>query len=139
MLAAIRAGFVYFIVVFAVGFALGTLRYLVIIPAIGELAAVALELPVMLVVSWLACGAILRSFALPARLGVRLVMGVTAFSLVMAAEAALAVFGFGRTLAVYLQSYETSAGLLGLGGQLLFAALPLFMRTAISELQPSKE
>ena len=51
---AVRAGLAYFAVVFAIGFALGTLRILMLIPQFGELASVLAALPLMLFTSWLA-------------------------------------------------------------------------------------
>ncbi|TIX75996.1 MAG: hypothetical protein E5V21_21505, partial [Mesorhizobium sp.] len=57
---AIRLGAVYFASVFAVGFALGTIRMLVLVPQLDELGAVAVELPVILTAAWIICGWLLR-------------------------------------------------------------------------------
>lgn len=122
---AAKAGVVYFLIVFAAGFALGTLRVLVVIPRLGELAAVALELPAMLAASWFAAAWVTRSFAVPARRGPRLTMGAVAFAVLMLAEFALAVFAFGRTPSAYAETFRTASGLLGLSGQILFALCPV--------------
>ncbi len=53
---AVLAGVLYFGLVFALGFILGTLRVLVLEPRLGSTGAVLLELPVMLAASWLLCG-----------------------------------------------------------------------------------
>jgi hypothetical protein len=45
-------GTAYIVAVFAAGFVLGVLRTLVLVPLFGELAAVLVELPVMLTVAW---------------------------------------------------------------------------------------
>jgi hypothetical protein len=128
MSAAIRAGAVYVAVVFALGFALGTARVLAVAPAIGEIFATAIELPIMLAASWIVCGRCLRRFAVPAVWTARATMGATAFALLMAAEFAVAHFGFGRDLAAHLARYAEPAAALGLAMQLAFAAMPMMRR-----------
>ncbi len=128
MAKAIRAGLFYFALVFGIGFVLGTIRITFVIPRLGELVAVMLELPVMLASAWLVCGWLVTRLAVPGRLAPRALMGATAFSLLMVAELVLAVLLFGRTPAQHLDSYRSTAALLGLAGQLLFAAFPLWRR-----------
>lgn len=124
MTRAITAGARYFLVVFALGFALGTLRTLFVAPRFGETTAVLLELPVMLAAAWLVCGYLLRRRALgPAE---RAVMGAVAFALLMLAEAALSLLLFHRSLAGHLALYTETPQLLGLAGQVLFGLFPLF-------------
>jgi hypothetical protein len=48
MTRSVRAGGVYFAAVFALGFALGIVRVLITAPAVGESAAVLLEIPILL-------------------------------------------------------------------------------------------
>lgn len=128
MAAALRAGLFYFMLVFAIGFALGAIRVMLVIPRLGETNAVLIELPVMLALSWVACAWLVRRFALPPRAAARLAMGVFAFALLMFAELAVSVFGFGRTVAEHLASYRATGAQLGLAAQLLFALLPLIQR-----------
>ena len=120
---ALAAGCVYFLIVFAAGFALGTLRVLLIAPRVGEMAAVALELPAMLAASWFAAGWVARRFAVPARLAPRLAMGAIAFAVLMLAEFALAAT-MGRSPAAFAAALLTAPGLLGLAGQIAFALCP---------------
>ncbi|MFN3646788.1 MAG: hypothetical protein ACK4S2_09755 [Gemmobacter sp.] len=103
MTAALRLGLVYFAAVFAVGFVLGTVRTLVLIPRIGELGAVLVELPVILTAAWAICGRLLRGRRLGAAQAVA--MGAVAFGLLMLAEAGLSVGLSGRTLAGHLALY----------------------------------
>ncbi|CAN5529523.1 hypothetical protein BH10PSE14_BH10PSE14_19640 [soil metagenome] len=120
------AALAYFLTVFGLGFALGTLRVLFIIPRIGETAAVLLELPVMLAASWVAAGWCVRRFAVPPRTSARLAMGLLAFALVMVAELGLAVLLFGQSPAQHFAAYRHFAGAAGLaaqGGYALFPAL----------------
>ncbi len=46
------AGFAYAILAFGVGFALGTIRVLIVVPRVGPTAAVLLETPAILGASW---------------------------------------------------------------------------------------
>ncbi len=55
MLSLLRAGVLYAALSFAAGFVLGTLRTLFIMPQTGPTMAVAIELPLMLAVSWAVC------------------------------------------------------------------------------------
>lgn len=124
----VRAGLVYFAIVFAAGFALGTLRVLVVAPRIDELPAVLAELPVLLGVSWIACGYAIRRCDVGATFDARGAMGLVAFGVLMAAEFLLASAGFGRSLAEHLSLYAEPAHALGLVAQMAFGAMPLFRR-----------
>lgn len=121
---ALALGLRYFAGVFAVGFLLGTIRTLWLAAAIGEVAAVAVELPIMVGVSWWWCRHLLTGRA--AGWGERAAMGGTAFLWLMLAELALSL-AFGRTLAAHLGAMLAPAGLLGLAGQLVFAGLPVLI------------
>jgi hypothetical protein len=125
MPSAIKAGLLYFVIVFAAGFVLGTLRVIVLLPLIGEIAAVAFELPVMLVISWLACRRLATQFSVPARIPHRLAMGAAAFGLLMLAEFSLSAFLFNRSAAEYFALFLTASGLLGIGGQIAFGLFPI--------------
>ncbi|MGB5195404.1 MAG: hypothetical protein WBN70_20640 [Polyangiales bacterium] len=124
----VKAGATYFAVVFAAGFVLGTVRVLLLIPRFGALPSVLLELPLMLAISWIACGWVLRRFQVPPRIAARLSMGAIAFALLMLAEVALSLGAFGGSMSDYLEELTTPHGLVGLAGQLLFALMPLARR-----------
>lgn len=128
MAAAIRAGIAAFAIVFAIGSVLGTGRVLLLAPQLGALAATVIELPMMLVASWLTVGWAVRRWRVPWRAGARLAMGATAFALLIAAETALGVFGFGRSLAEQLAAMTSPDGALGLAAQIAFALFPLVRR-----------
>lgn len=125
---AIRAGVAYFAVVFAAGFVLGTVRTLFLAPRIGALAAVLVELPLMLAVAWLVCRWMVRRLAVGDAWSGRLLMGIVAFVLLLAAELALSLLLFGGTVTGFLAALGTPAGAAGLAGQVAFAALPLLVR-----------
>jgi hypothetical protein len=125
MAAALRAGVYYFAAVFASGFVLGALRVLVIAPRLGEAGAVAVELPVMLALSWFVCRWLVEREAVAARAGPRVMMGLVALVLLLLAEAGVSILGFGRSLAEHLAAYGAVGAQLGLAGQVAFAAFPL--------------
>lgn len=119
---ALLAGAIYFAAVFAAGFALGVLRTLVLEPWLGAVSAVLAELPVILAIAWVACARVLRRFPLSGAGPV--VMGTAAFALLMLAEAGISVLLAGRSLPQHLALYREAPHLLGLAGQVLFAAFP---------------
>jgi hypothetical protein len=120
---ALRSGVVYFLAVFAAGFVLGVLRTLFVAPHIGVLAAVAIELPIVLAVAWWVSARLLRASALHRRDAA--MMGATAFVLLMLAEASLSIALFGRTFAEHLSLYADADHQLGLAGQIAFALIPM--------------
>ena len=120
----IGAGLLYVALVFAAGFVMGVVRVLVLAPALGETGAVAAEVPVMLAISWAAAGFAVRRFAVPPRAAPRLAMGGLAFAVLMALEAALSLWLFGRTLAEHLSVYAGLPARIGLAGQVVFALIP---------------
>lgn len=117
------AGAVYWAIVFALGFVLGTLRVLWVAPAIGLLPATMLELPVILTASWFAAGWLIRRFAIASR-GEALAAGALAFAILMAAECALASVLTGQSPAQWLAGLRQPHALLGLAGQVVFALMP---------------
>ena len=125
---AVIAAFAYFTLTFAAGFALGTLRTLLLAPRLGEMLAVIIEVPIMLTIAWWACGWDLRRFRVSHGTADRALMGLVAFALLMMAEAAVAIFLFGRTLAQHIVTFAEPAAEVGLAAQLVYAAFPLFRR-----------
>ena len=125
MTSAIKAGIAYFALVFAIGFALGAIRVLFVAPQLGAAGAVAIELPVMLALSFVACRRLVRRFAVPPAVNARLLMGAIAFALLMAGELGVSVFAFGRSAAQHFATCGALEAQLGLAAQLLFAAFPV--------------
>jgi hypothetical protein len=115
-------GTAYVAAVFAAGLVLGVLRTLVLVPLLGEMTAVLVELPVILAVAWLVCTRILRRWPLSPAAAVG--MGAIAFLLLMGAEASLSTLLAGRSLAQHLALYAQLPHQVGLAGQLAFAVIP---------------
>jgi hypothetical protein len=124
-LGAIIAGATYFLIVFSCAFVLGTIRYLAVSPSLGEFTAVLIELPIIIMISWVACGSLIRRFRVPNRFPHRLVMSGLAFSLLMASEGALSTLAFGRSLSDFFAGMATLPGAFGLAGQIAFAVFPM--------------
>lgn len=122
---AAAAGILYFAIAFAAGFALGAIRTLFLIPRLGEVAAVSLEAPIILGVSWIAAGFCVRRFAIPNDRPSRLSMGAIAFMLLMLAEFMVSLVLFGRSPVAFAESLTTVAGMIGLAAQIVFALFPL--------------
>jgi len=126
MTEALRAGIVYFAVVFGAGFALGVVRVLAVVPRLGERWAELLELPVMGVVTLVAARWTVRRMAAPTRAQL-LAVGAIALGLLVAAELAMVVFVRNLTVREYLASRDPVSGgafllLLGLFGAMPFLA-----------------
>ncbi len=122
--AVIRTGFIYFLIIFAFAFVLGIARGLLIAPRIGEAAAVVLEIPVLLVASWLVVRRLIRDRSID--LQQLISIGAIAFLLTIASEAGLAGMIRGQSLAQWAASLATPLGIAGLAGQLGFALMPAF-------------
>lgn len=125
MLNSIRAGFFYFTVVFILGFILGTIRVLVLIPRLGELTSTLIELPIILGAAWIACRQLTTRLDVPHERRTRLGMGAVAFVLLMAAELALSVWLFGDTVAGHFEKYRSLSSVVGLIGQIAYSLFPL--------------
>ena len=126
-------GTAYVVAVFVAGFVLGVLRTLVMVPMLGELAAVLVELPVIMTIAWLVCARILKRWPLSPAAAAG--MGAIAFLLLMAAEAGLSTLLAGRSLAEHLALYARLPHQLGLAGQVAFAWFP-WIQARRSQMPP---
>jgi hypothetical protein len=122
---ALPAAATYVAIVFSVAFVVGVLRTLFIAPVTGEVAAVLIETPIILLVSWFAAGWSIRRFSIPAAATDRLTMGMVAFALLMAIETGMALLLFARPLTEQFAAWATPAGAIGLLAQMAFGFIPL--------------
>ncbi len=135
MAAACFTGLLYFAAVFTFAFATGVARVLVVAPWLGPTAAVLLEVPILVLASWIVARRLLRnrSFTLPQRAA----MGASAFALTMVSEAALAAIMRGQGVVDWAASVATPLGLVGLAAQVAFAAVPIFVGPRRTGLSPT--
>jgi hypothetical protein len=121
---AVRAGAVYFAIVFSIAFLLGAIRVLLVAPRLGETVAVMLEAPLILAISWAASRSCVRLFEVREETAPRLLMGAVAFAILMSAELGVSVLIFGRSVADFVAGYLSIPGAIGLAAQLAFGVVP---------------
>jgi hypothetical protein len=118
-------GAIFGAVMFAAGFLAGAVRTIVLVPRIGEIGAVLAELPVMLALSWVVAGWLLRRAPLAVP-GVRsaVIMGAVALAVLWAFELMMLVALFGVPLAEAPAAFLTPGGRIGAAGQVVMALFP---------------
>lgn len=120
----LKAGLLYFAVVFTVGFVLGVIRVLWAVPRFGSREAELLEMPVMLVATILAALWVVRRLAVPPGTWPRLGMGLVALGFLLLTELSVVLQLRGLSIEEYLANRDPISGtvyLLMLG---VFAAVP---------------
>ena len=123
----LKTGFLYFALVFAAGFVLGTVRVLWLVPRLGERTAELMETPIMLLVIIIAARWVVRRFpALPA-LPKRLAMGVIGLVLLIAAEITFVLSLRGLSIAEYVAMRDPVSGSVYLAMLVVFAVMPLLV------------
>ncbi len=119
----LRAGFVYFLIVFGAGFALALIRIPFLVPRFGVRTAELIEAPAMLLVILWASRYLARRNA-PLGRPARLAAGCTAFVLLVAAELGVAYFLGARSPSDYLASRDPISGSVYLASLVFFAVAP---------------
>jgi hypothetical protein len=128
MTAAVRAGIVYFVALFALGFLLGTLREVALRAGWPRGPLVLAEIPVMLAFAWVSAGWCCRRFGVPLAIGHRIGMGLVMLVLLRLGELAVGTLLMGHTIRAQLAADISPAGLLEFLPQALTAAFPLLHR-----------
>lgn len=126
---AVIAGLVYFPLLFALGFGLGTVRVLFVIPYVGTFVATVLEVPLMLAAAYFICSWVSRRFQVPPTRPARWAMALVFLILLALFETALGSLLFNRTMADQWAALATTAGMLGLSAQIIAALFPLRIET----------
>lgn len=123
----LKAGALYFALVFGTGFILGPIRILWLVPRFGERIAELMEMPVMLAVIVLASRWIVRRHALPPAAATRLGMGGFALALVLLLEFTVVLRLRGLSLDEYFATRDPVSGTAYYLLLAVFALMPLFV------------
>jgi hypothetical protein len=127
---ALKAGIVYFLLVFAVGWILGPIRELWAVPRFGRMAAISVEAVIMLIAMTVAARWVIRRFSVCQRFGSTISVGLVALGILAPAEIAGVVWVRGLSLHEYLGSFATPPALVSLLMFVLFAATPTLVTRA---------
>jgi hypothetical protein len=106
----LKAGVLYFTLVFGAGFVLGTIRTLWIVPSFGTRKAELMEAPIMFVVTILAARWVVRRLAIPPTPSKRIAVGCLALGLLLLVEFTVVLWLRGLTIAEYFATRDTVAG-----------------------------
>jgi hypothetical protein len=121
----LKASFGYFALVFAVGFALGAIRVPFVVPRLGVRWAELLEMPLMLLASFLAARFCVRRYG-PFSVARRFAVGALALALLVAAELCLTL-ALEQSIKEYVAGRDPVSGTAYLISLVVFAAMPLFI------------
>jgi hypothetical protein len=106
----LKAGTLYFALVFGAGFVLGPIRILCAVPRFGTRVAELMETPIMFVVTILAARWIVRRLGVPRKASSRLGMGCVGLGLMLVAEFTLVLWLRGLSVSKYLASRNPVSG-----------------------------
>jgi hypothetical protein len=123
----LKAGVLYFALVFGAGFVLGPIRILWVVPRFGTRMAELMETPIMFVVIIVAAQWIVRRLAVPSTPSSRLGMGLVALGLVLVAEFTLVLWLRGLSISEYLESRDPVSGTVYYVMFGVFAIIPLLL------------
>ena len=122
-----KAGALYFALVFGAGFVLGTVRTLWVVPRVGTRTAELMEMPIMLAVTIVAARWTVLHLKVPSIWSARLEMGCMALILMLVAEFGFVLWVRGLSIKEYFATRDPVSGaayyLLLMG----FAIMPLFI------------
>jgi hypothetical protein len=123
----LEAGLVYFLLVFGLGFVLGSIRVPFIVPRLGKRRAELLEMPFMLIGIVFSAQFIISYFDLPLTLMAYLCVGLVALSLLIMAEILLVVAMQKGTIRQYFKRRDPISGSVYILLLIVFAAMPLII------------
>jgi hypothetical protein len=123
----IRAALLYFSGIFGVGFLLGIIRVVWLVPQVGARSAELLEMPLMVLASFGAATWIVRRSRIPYSKSECLAWGLVALLFMIGAELAVAVLLLNVPISNVVTRRDSISGVAYVFALLLFALLPLFV------------
>ena len=126
----LKAGAVYFLFMFGVGWVLGPIRELWAVPRFGRLTGVLLEAVIMLIAMAVSVRWVIRRFRVKPTFGSTISRGLVALGILVPAELAGVVWVRRLPFPEYLASFATGSGLVSLLMLLFFAAMPTLVTRA---------
>ena len=120
----VKAGTVYFGLVFGVGFVLGTIRTLWVVPFFGTRKAELIETPIMLIVTMVAARWTVLRLSVPMMWSARLEMGCVALVLMLIAEFGLVLWIRGLSIKEYFATRDPVSGAAYYLLLMVFAIMP---------------
>jgi len=127
MIQMLRLSALYFAVVFAVGFLLGTVRTLWVVPQLGTRVAELIEAPIMLVVVILVARAVVLRHAEGLRRGRWLAVGFIALALLLTVEFTVILWLRDLSLSEYFATRDPVSSTVYFISLCLFAVMPLLI------------
>jgi len=122
----LKAGVVYFALVFAAGFVLGAIRTVWVVPRLGVRTAELAEAPIMFGISIVAARWVVRHLQVSPLRSRRLAMGCAALGLMLVAEFTLGLWMRGMTIREYFAARDPVSGAAYLLTLAAFAVIPIF-------------
>jgi hypothetical protein len=119
-----KSGLLYFSIVFGVGFVLGIIRVLWVVPHFGTRVAELSEMPFMLIAIIATARWLVRRLVIPPTRWVRLGMGLVALGFLLIAEFGAVLYLRDMTLAEYFATRDPVSGTLYYTMLIVFAAMP---------------
>jgi hypothetical protein len=123
----LKAGVLYFALVFGAGFVLGAIRTLWVVPRVGARKGELIEMPIMLVVTIVAARWIVLHFGITSEALVRLGVGGIALGFMLLAEFGLALWVRGLSIRQYFATRDRVSGTVYYVMLGVFAVMPLLV------------
>ena len=123
----VKAGAIYFALMFGAGFVLGTIRTLWVVPRFGTRMAELMEMPLMLVVTIVAARWTVLRLSVPTIWSARLEMGCIALVLMLIAEFGFVLWIRGLSIKEYFATRDPVSGTVYYVMLLVFAIMPLLL------------
>ncbi len=124
MIGVLKAGVVYFAVVFGIGFLLGVIRVPFLVPQLGQRIAELIELPFLLVAVFFSARWIVRRFGLRGRTVHSLLIGLVAASFLLTVEFSVVLWIRALTLSEFVAARDPVAATSYYIAVAIFALMP---------------